>query len=180
MKEVMIAFIVALFVGACLNGLGMAFFVEKPLTPAQTSSNRATEESTDVPSFFTADDADSSTDRSSTSNSGSGQISVTETDQDKFSKEVLLASKPVLVDFYADWCGPCKQMSPVIEKLANQYDGRLQVYKVNIDKNPRLVAKYNIQSIPTFIIYKNGASVESFAGSMPRAELSAAIDKHLN
>ncbi len=172
MKEVLIAFIVALVLGAAMNGLGMTFFLEKPSTPPQTSS--ANPAGSDDATGVVTDEADDS------SGTSSGQNHVSETDQDKFASEVLQATKPVLVDFYADWCGPCKQMSPVIEKLANQYDGRLQVYKVNIDKNPKLVAKYNIQSIPTFIIYKNGASVENFAGSMPRTELAAAIDKHIN
>lgn len=105
---------------------------------------------------------------------------VKEMGQDDFNASVLESTKPVFVDFYADWCGPCKQMAPVVAKLASQYEDRVQVYKVNIDKNPKLVAKYNIQSIPTFMIFKNGASAETFAGSMPRAELAAAIDKHLN
>lgn len=151
-----------------MNGLSLfSASTKSPSPPTSTTTPETPEEVEEGVPF------------SGTSGSADRQL-VIETNQDKFSTEVLQASKPVLVDFYADWCGPCKQMAPTIEKLANQYDGRIQVFKVNIDNNPRLVAKYNIQSIPTFIIFKNGASAETFAGSMPRAELATAIDKHLN
>lgn len=152
-----------------MNGLSM---FSAPAKPAPTTSASPTETPT------TPEEIEEGVPVTTTS-TADRQL-VIETNQDKFGTEVLQASKPVLVDFYADWCGPCKQMAPTIEKLANQYDGRIQVFKVNIDNNPRLVAKYNIQSIPTFIIFKNGASAETFAGSMPRAELATAIDKHLN
>lgn len=165
MKEVLIAFVAALIIGAAMNGLSM---FSQPEKQPQTSSTGASEK----PLLSDEDDG--------VPVQGLDETLVKEIGQDEFNATVLEASKPVFVDFYADWCGPCKQMAPVVAKLASQYDGRIQVFKVNIDKNPKLVAKYNIMSIPTFMIFKNGASAETFAGSMPRSELAAALDKQLN
>jgi thioredoxin 1 len=81
------------------------------------------------------------------------------------------ASQPVLMDFYADWCGPCKAMKPVVHELANDLQGRLQVVEVNVDENRALASRYNISSIPCFIVVKDGKEVTRRTGSMPKESL---------
>ncbi|WP_034443349.1 thioredoxin [Butyrivibrio sp. AE2032] len=96
--------------------------------------------------------------------------------EDNFENEVLKSDIPVLVDFYADWCGPCKMMMPVVEKLAETYDGKVKVGKVNSDENNQLAAKYGIMSIPSFLIIKNGEVVDSAMGAMPIDALARKLD----
>ncbi len=96
--------------------------------------------------------------------------------EENFENEVLQSDIPVLVDFYADWCGPCKMMMPVVEKLAEAYDGKVKVGKVNSDENNQLAAKYGIMSIPSFLIIKNGEVVDSATGAMPMDTLAKKLD----
>ncbi|WP_026652119.1 thioredoxin [Butyrivibrio proteoclasticus] len=96
-----------------------------------------------------------------------------------FENEVLNSDIPVLVDFYADWCGPCKMMMPVVEKLAETYDGKIKVGKINSDENSALAAKYNIMSIPSFLVIKNGEVVNSATGAMPAEALAKMLDEAL-
>ncbi len=96
--------------------------------------------------------------------------------EENFQQEVLKRDIPVLVDFYADWCGPCKMMMPVVEKLAEKYDGKVKVGKVNSDENNQLAAKYNIMSIPSFLIIKNGEVVDSAMGAMSMDALASKLD----
>ena len=93
-----------------------------------------------------------------------------------FETEVLKSDIPVLVDFYADWCGPCKMMMPIVEKMAEKYDGKMKVGKVNSDENGNLAGRYNIMSIPSFLIIKNGEVVDSAMGAMPIDALAAKLD----
>ncbi len=98
--------------------------------------------------------------------------------QDTFDTTVLQSSSPVVVDFWAPWCGPCKMMAPVIEELANELSD-VTIAKLNVDDHPALAQRYNILSIPTFLIFKGGQVVDQFAGSMPKEALKARIEKHV-
>lgn len=96
-----------------------------------------------------------------------------------FEKEVLTADMPVFVDFYADWCGPCKMMAPVIEKLAEKYDGKVKVGKCNIDEENEVASKYGIMSIPTMMLFSGGKVKETIVGAVPQKELENKIEKSL-
>jgi len=96
-----------------------------------------------------------------------------------FDAEVLKSDLPVLVDFWAPWCGPCKMIAPVLEKLAGDYDGKLKVCKVNTDESPETPGKYDIHGIPTLIIFKQGKEAERMVGFMPEPALRAKINPHL-
>ncbi len=100
------------------------------------------------------------------------------TDQN-FESEVLGADQPTLVDFWAEWCGPCKQIAPTVEALADEYKGKLRVGKLNIDENPSTPTKFGIRGIPTLIIFKGGEPVDQVVGVRSKADLKAAIDKSL-
>ncbi len=97
-----------------------------------------------------------------------------------FEKEVLNAKEPVLVDFWAAWCGPCRTIAPVIEELASEYEGRLKVRKLNVDENPVLPSQYGIRSIPTMMLFKHGKLKETTVGSQPKSQLASVIDRHLH
>ena len=90
---------------------------------------------------------------------------------ENFEKEVLKSEKPVLVDFYADWCGPCNAMAPVIEELATELDGKTKVGKINVDENSDIAVEYNVMSIPTLIIFKNGKEEKRLVGLRDKEEL---------
>ena len=96
--------------------------------------------------------------------------------EENFESEVIKSDIPVLVDFYADWCGPCKMMMPVVEKLAETYEGKVKVGKVNSDENSGLASRYNIMSIPSFLIIKNGEVVDSAMGAMSMDVLAKKLD----
>lgn len=102
---------------------------------------------------------------------------VTESSEATFKSDVLAAKQPVLVDFYATWCGPCKKMAPVVESVSKSYGGKIAVVKVNVDKNPRLSAEYGIQSIPAIKLFKNGKVVDGTVGVTSVAELRDKIDR---
>mgnify|MGYP000417058912 CR=1 FL=1 len=97
-----------------------------------------------------------------------------------FEELVLKAGLPTLVDFWAVWCGPCRMIAPVLEEIANEYEGRLQVAKLNVDHNNELATQYGVMSIPTLILFKNGESVERIVGFMPKAKLLARLTPHLS
>lgn len=90
---------------------------------------------------------------------------------ENFKKEVLNSEKPVLVDFYADWCGPCNAMAPVIEELAKELEGKAKVGKINVDENSDIAVEYNVMSIPTLIIFKNGKEEKRLVGLRDKEEL---------
>ncbi len=96
-----------------------------------------------------------------------------------FEAEVLQSDIPVFVDFYADWCGPCKMMSPVIDKLAEEYAGRIKVGKVNVDDDSELAVRYGIMSIPNMVFFKNGEVVDRVVGAIPKPQMQAKFEKNL-
>lgn len=102
-------------------------------------------------------------------------------DDNNFTEEVIKVSqsKPVLVDFYADWCGPCKMMMPIFEQIDGEIGDKAIIGKVNIDQASVIVDNYGIMSVPTFLLFKNGQMVESFIGAQPKDTLISAINKHI-
>uniref|UniRef100_C6DYY4 Thioredoxin n=1 Tax=Geobacter sp. (strain M21) TaxID=443144 RepID=C6DYY4_GEOSM len=98
---------------------------------------------------------------------------------DNFEKEVLQSNIPVLVDFWATWCAPCKAIAPLIDTVAAEYEGRIKVGKVNVDDNPGTPAKYGVRGIPTVILLKDGKVVDQVVGAIPKAQLEALIKKAL-
>jgi len=99
--------------------------------------------------------------------------------QTTFEAEVLKSSEPVLVDFWAVWCGPCKMVAPIVEKIAQAYKGRLKVVKLDTDENPNVAAQYDVSGIPTLILFKDGEPVDRIVGYVPEKHLSAMVEKHL-
>ena len=95
-----------------------------------------------------------------------------------FDSDVLKASQLTLVDFWAEWCGPCRQLGPTIEALADEYQGKIKVYKMNVDENPGTPTKFHIRGIPTVIFFKNGVVVDQIVGNQPRDVIKQAIAKH--
>ena len=95
-------------------------------------------------------------------------------------EDIINGEKPVLVDFYATWCGPCKMMAPVIEELGKELESKARVLKIDVDKNQTVAAQYNVQAVPTLVIFKNGNIVWRFAGAMPKPALLAQIEQHVD
>ena len=96
-----------------------------------------------------------------------------------FKAEVLDSDVPVLVDFWAPWCGPCRMVGPVVDEIADQYGEKLKVVKVNTDENPQIASQYGIRSIPTLMIFKGGEKVDMVVGAVPKTTLSTTMEKYL-
>ena len=97
--------------------------------------------------------------------------------QQNFEKEVLQSSKPVLVDFWAEWCGPCKMPTPILDELAKEYDGKVTIGKVNIDEHQELAAQYGIRSIPTLLMFQKGQVADQIVGLRSKRDLKASFDR---
>jgi thioredoxin 1 len=102
-----------------------------------------------------------------------------EVTDDRFEQEVLQSGQPVLVDFWAPWCGPCRTVGPIVEELAGEYEGRLKVAKVNTDHNQAIAARLRIQGIPTLIVFRDGKEVDRVVGALPKPALKQRIDQVL-
>ena len=96
-----------------------------------------------------------------------------------FESNVLQSDVPVLVDFWAEWCGPCKAIGPSIEQLASEYSGRAKVYKLNVDNEGEIAQRYNVMSIPALLVFKNGKVVDQMVGAAPKQSIAALIDRSL-
>ena len=101
---------------------------------------------------------------------------LTHVTDDNFEDEVLKSSGPVLVDFWAEWCGPCKMIAPVLEEIAEEYAGKLKVCKLDVEANPDTAPKYNVKGIPTLILFKNGTAEAKKVGALSKSQLAAFID----
>ena len=98
-------------------------------------------------------------------------MAVAKASDSSFDADVLKSAEPVLVDFWAEWCGPCRVISPIVDEVASELSGKLKVVKVNVDENPATAAKYGIMSIPTLMIFKNGAMAARQIGALPKAKI---------
>ena len=104
---------------------------------------------------------------------------ITHTSDADFDSDVLKSDLPVLVDYWAEWCGPCKMIAPVLDNIADEYDGKLRIVKLNIDENPQTPPKFGIRGIPTLMLFKNGAVEATKVGAMSKSQLSAFIETNL-
>jgi thioredoxin 1 len=101
------------------------------------------------------------------------------TSDDAFSTDVLECDVPVLVDYWAEWCGPCKQIAPILDEVSKAYEGRLRIVKMNVDENTAIPAKFGIRGIPTLMLFKGGELAATKVGALPKSQLTAFIDGHL-
>jgi thioredoxin 1 len=105
--------------------------------------------------------------------------SVPSVTDETFEQEVIQSNVPVLVDFWAPWCGPCRMVAPIVEDVATQFEGQIKVVKLDTDQNPNIASQYGIRSIPTLIIFKGGQKVDMVVGAVPKSTIASTLEKHL-
>jgi thioredoxin 1 len=105
--------------------------------------------------------------------------SIVHTSDANFSSDVLKSETPVLLDFWAEWCGPCKMIAPILDEIAEEYKGRVKIAKINIDENPQTPPRFNIRGIPTLILFKNGTVEAQKVGAVSKSQLAAFLDSNL-
>ena len=103
-------------------------------------------------------------------------MAVVEITDAQFDEVVKKSAQPVLVDFWAPWCGPCRQVSPIVEEISNEYEGKLKVGKVNVDDNPNSAASFGVMNIPTLLFFKGGQAVDKIVGAVPKQQLKERVD----
>lgn len=163
LKEILIAFLACLVLGAIINGLP-----QQPATAPQSSSPAVETTPQTAPQTTMPQDP-----------SPGPAVKPLESSDANFEKDVLHAQVPVLVDFGASSCEPCKAMAPVMSKLAQEYQGRLKIVTIDTDANPELTQKYKIQFLPTFVMFNSGQKVNAYSGQLPQEMLANVIDKQL-
>lgn len=104
---------------------------------------------------------------------------IVHTSDNDFENDVVKAEKPVLLDFWAEWCGPCKMIAPLLDTIADEYEDKLTVVKLNIDENPQTPPKYNVRGIPTLLLFRDGSVAAQQVGAVSKAQLEAFLDSHL-
>ena len=109
----------------------------------------------------------------------SGSSSIHHVKDDTFEAEVLKSDTPVLVDYWAEWCGPCKSIAPILDDIAREYDGRLKIAKINVDENQQVPAKFGIRGIPTLMLFKNGNVEATKVGALTKSQLTAFLDSNI-
>tara|TARA_R110001606_G_C14992140_1_gene605923 strand:+ start:145 stop:465 length:321 start_codon:yes stop_codon:yes gene_type:complete len=106
-------------------------------------------------------------------------MAISQVNDSSFEAEVLNADKPVLVDYWAEWCGPCKMIAPILDEVATDYGDKIKIAKVNVDENQATPAKYGIRGIPTLMLFKNGQLVDTKVGALSKSQLTLFLDSHL-
>ena len=107
------------------------------------------------------------------------ESSLVHVDDKSFASEVLNADLPVLVDFWATWCGPCRSISPIVEELAKEFTGKVKVTKLNVDESPATPSQYGVRGIPTLILFKSGKILDQIVGAVPKGQIEAVLKRHM-